>query len=190
MKRLILVLVLFGSTSALADFQAGVDAYNRGDYAGAYDEWLPLAEQGHAGAQYNLGALYGDGHIDPPDDAAAARWFRLSAEQGNAPAQFALGKIYRRGQGVPQDDAKAVKWYRLAAEQRHAEAQAVLGAMYAQGYGVSQDLVQAYAWFQLADAQGYKPAQSLRGIIQRLMTPAQITEALKTSRELSRRLEQ
>ena len=32
-----------------------MDAHNRGDYATALDEWRPLAEQGDALAQYNLG---------------------------------------------------------------------------------------------------------------------------------------
>lgn len=187
MKRLILAVALLESTSVLADFQAGVDAYDRGDYDTAYGEWLPLAEQGNAGAQYNLGALYADGHLDPPDDSAAARWFLRAAEQGSAPAQFAMGKLYRRGQGVPQNDGEAVKWYRLAAEQGHPESQAVMGAMYAQGYGVSQDLVRAYAWFQLSGDQGYEPAESLQAIVQGFMTPLQIRKALTLSRELGER---
>jgi hypothetical protein len=43
---------------AWADFEAGVDAYNRGDYATALREWRSLAERGNASAQFNLGALY------------------------------------------------------------------------------------------------------------------------------------
>ena len=31
---------------AWADYQAGMDAYNGGDYATALREWRPLAEQG------------------------------------------------------------------------------------------------------------------------------------------------
>src|SRR5512141_852563 len=40
---------------AWADFEAGMDANTRGDYATALREWRPLAEQGDALAQYNLG---------------------------------------------------------------------------------------------------------------------------------------
>ncbi len=46
------------ATPAWADFQAGMDAYNLGDYTTAMQEWRPLAEQGDADAQYNLGLLY------------------------------------------------------------------------------------------------------------------------------------
>jgi TPR repeat protein len=42
---------------AWADYQAGMDAYNRGDYATALREWRPLAELGIAPAQFNLGLL-------------------------------------------------------------------------------------------------------------------------------------
>ena len=31
-----------------ADYQKGLTAYERGDYATALREWTPLAEQGHA----------------------------------------------------------------------------------------------------------------------------------------------
>ena len=40
-----------------ADFQAGKEAYERGDDAAALREWRPLAEQGHAKAQYGLGLM-------------------------------------------------------------------------------------------------------------------------------------
>ena len=51
--------VLLGSAgmSVSQDFQGGVDAYNRGDYATALREFTPLAERGHAAAQYWLGEM-------------------------------------------------------------------------------------------------------------------------------------
>jgi TPR repeat protein len=36
-------------------------AYKRGDYETAIREWKPLAKQGVADAQYNLGVMYGEG---------------------------------------------------------------------------------------------------------------------------------
>ena len=55
MKRLCAVLVMLVVWPAWADYLDGVDAYNRGDYATALDEWRPLAEQGDAPAQRGLG---------------------------------------------------------------------------------------------------------------------------------------
>tara|TARA_B100001250_G_C19513946_1_gene662965 strand:- start:387 stop:563 length:177 start_codon:yes stop_codon:yes gene_type:complete len=45
--------ILFGSVrvSASADFQKGLDASERGDYATALREWKPLAVQGNAGSR-------------------------------------------------------------------------------------------------------------------------------------------
>jgi hypothetical protein len=37
----------------LADFQDGLDAYNKQDYTAAFKEWQPLAKQGNADAQNN-----------------------------------------------------------------------------------------------------------------------------------------
>ena len=53
---------------AHADFQAGKDAYDRGDYETALNEWLPLAEKGEADAQYNLGKMYGEGKEGVPKE--------------------------------------------------------------------------------------------------------------------------
>ena len=41
-----------------ADFKKGLAAYDSGDYATALREWTPLAEQGHADAQFYLGVMY------------------------------------------------------------------------------------------------------------------------------------
>jgi hypothetical protein len=78
---------------AWAGFNEGVDAYNRGDYATAVREWRPLAKQGTAEAQYNLGVMYDKGRGVPQDHAEAVQWYRKAAEQGDAGAQYNLGLI-------------------------------------------------------------------------------------------------
>lgn len=62
-----------------AGFEEGVRAYQSGDYATALRAWLPLAQQGHATAQFNLGVLYGQGHGVPQDHLQAYLWFTLAA---------------------------------------------------------------------------------------------------------------
>ena len=99
------------------DFQKGVDAYNRGNYAAALREWRPLAEQGNASAQYNLGFMYSNGRGVPEDDTEAVRWYRLAAEQGDAKAQTNLGIMYANGRGVPEDLVAAYMWWNLSAAQ-------------------------------------------------------------------------
>ena len=166
----------------------GVAAYKRGDYATALREWGPLAEQGNAIAQNNLGLMYGQGRGVPHDDARAVKWYRKAAEQGNATAQHNLGLMYDDGQGVPQDYAEAVKWYRKAAEQGNAQGQNNLGLMYAKGQGVPQDYVQAHMWYNLAASkslpgEGHDRSVNNRDSVAKKMTPAQISEAQKLARE-------
>ena len=106
----------FGAISAQAeDIEIGLAAYQTGDFATALKEWQPLAEQGIAEAQYNLGVMYESGNGVVQDYAEAVKWYRLAAEQGYAVAQYNLGLMYDNGDGVVQDYAEAVKWYRLAA---------------------------------------------------------------------------
>jgi TPR repeat protein len=161
----------------------GIAAYERGDYAAALKIWRPLAEQGTAGAQYNLGVAYAEGRGVPHDDAEAAWWWRMAADQGHVWAQHNLGVAYRDGDGVPQDYAEAVSWFRLAVEQGDADAQYNLGAMHGNGHGVPQDNVQAHIWFDLAAVQGYEKAQKYRDIAASEMTPDQIAEAQRMARE-------
>jgi TPR repeat protein len=109
--------VLLGSAgvSVSQDFQVGMDAARKGDYATALREWTPLAEQGDAGAQYNLGLMYGNGDGVPQDDKNAMKWYTLAAEQGHASAQTSLGVVYANGYGVQQDYVYAHMWFNIAA---------------------------------------------------------------------------
>ncbi len=117
MKRLVLTIaILLGlAAPAWAGFAEGVAAYKRGDYATALREFRPLANQGNADAQYNLGVMYDNGLGVPQDHAEAAKWYRKAAEQGEANAQNLLGLMYGKGRGVPQDYVQAHMWYNLAA---------------------------------------------------------------------------
>src|SRR6185295_14898707 len=132
----VVVWVLGCATGAAADsIEEAKSAYDRGDYPVAVSLFSPLAEQGLAPAQFNLGVMYRHGEGVPQDIQEAVKWYLKSAEQGYAPAQFNLGVMYRHGEGVPQDAREAVKWYRRAAEQGHAWAQNNLGVMYEVGQG-------------------------------------------------------
>jgi len=116
------------------------DAIASGDYAKALRLIRPLANDGDAAAQYNLGLMYVVGRGAQQDYAAAAVWFQKAAQQGYALAQSNLGVLYRDGRGVPQDNAKA-------ADQGDAVTQFLLGNQYAHGIGVWQDLARpALGW--------------------------------------------
>ena len=124
---------MFLTAPAWAGFYEGVAAYNRGDFATAIREWRPLAEQGNAKAQHNLGIMYRNGRGVAQDYAEAVMSSRKAAEHGNAKAQYNLGVMYGKGLGVPQDYAKALQWLRRAAAQGHPKAKDHVKALDAAG---------------------------------------------------------
>lgn len=69
MKRFMLyvgtALLLTVGTVWAGPSEEATDAYQRGDYATAFKIIQPLAAQGDTGAQYNLGAMYLQGHEVP-----------------------------------------------------------------------------------------------------------------------------
>jgi TPR repeat protein len=190
LKLLLILCVYAGGPAAAEPLEDAIAAARKGDYATALRLFGPLADQGNAVAQYNLGLMYGLGRGVPQDHAAAVSWYRKAAEQSYAGGQYNLGVMYERAQGVPQDYAAAVSWYRKAAEQGHARAQHNLGVMYVHGRGVPLDYVQACKWFNLAssrsdasDKESRDSAVRNRDIVAAKMTPAQIAAAQKLARE-------
>ena len=182
---------IFLSAAAMAGpFEDGIDAYVQGDIATALRIWTPLAEDGDAIAQTNLGFIYANGEGVKRDDGEAMKWYRLAAEQGNAMAQYNLGLIYRLGTSVPRDDTEAAKWYLLAAERGNSLAQADLGTMYYRGEGVSKDNVLAHLWLNLASLQDEPMTAAFRDMITGKMTSEQIAEAWRLAREWKQKLEQ
>ena len=177
-KTFILMLMLSFSHAAIAgDYEDGVVAYGKGDFATALRLLTPLAEQGLARAELHLGFMYDNGDGVTQDYKTAVKWYTLAAEQGIARAQVNLGLMYDQGQGVAQDYKTAVKWYTFAAEQGHAKAQSNLGVMYDNGQGVAQDYVKAHMWLNIAAIDGDADAIKNRDIVAKLMIPAQIEKA-------------
>ena len=165
-------------------------AYDKQDYTAALRLFRPLADQGYASAQLNLGMMYAKGQGVPQDYVQAVNWYRLAADRGYASAQIMLGIMYSKGQGVPQDYVQAARWYRLAADQGYASAQIMLGIMYSKGQGVPQDYVEAHKWFTLSAARASADEKDVRDlavqerdILAKMMTPAQVAEAQRMSRE-------
>jgi hypothetical protein len=161
----ILVGLWLSAAPGWAGFQEGQQAYERGDYATALREWLPLAQKGEPTAQLHLGLMYEQGLGVPQDYTQALLWYRRAAEQGNVQGKVSLGHMYFNGQGVPQDYAQAALWYRQAAAEGDAHAQTKLGLQYENGQGIPQDYQQAALWYRRAAEQGDTEAQQKLGLL-------------------------
>ena len=164
-------------------FQTGEKYYyGRGipqDYAQAMTWYRKAAEQGHAGAQTNLGVCYELGH----NYVEAVKWYRVAAGHEITMAQFNLGRCYDFGRGVPQDHGEAVKWYRKAAEAGYADAQRRLGECNEEGRRILQDLSEAYKWYTLAAEQGDTDAAKALAVLSPTMSSDQLEEAERRCRE-------
>jgi len=91
MKNIALPIALLCATSSLtqaADFMAGRDAYIRGDFQVAYNEFLPLAKEGDPKSRVGMGLLYAKGQGVAQSDVEAHRWFTLVATQKPKPNVF------------------------------------------------------------------------------------------------------
>ncbi len=148
-----------------ADFEGGLAAYDRGDFARAVAEWQPIAERGDANAQYNMGLLYACGEGVPRDYQKAAEWYRQSAEQGVVAAEYNLAVLYANGQGVARSSQDAAEWFRKAAESGVTAAAASLADIYYQGDGVGQNYAEAEKWYRKAADQGIPSAQFGLGVM-------------------------
>lgn len=178
----IIVPLLF-STPAGAGWDEGMAASQKGDHKKAYEELLPIAEQGHVSAQTTIGVMYYNGQGVPVDYEAALVWLSLAAGKGHDVAQFNLAVMFDSGTGTDQDFNEAANWYRRAAQQGHVRAQYNLAAMYENGDGVKQDAVRALAWFNIAAAQGDDEAAGNVSRLEQAMTSKQVTAASKLAAE-------
>lgn len=179
----------------LAEHGEPVAAYNLGvmydggqgvekDASEALRWYRKAADLGYADAQYNLGCIYEHGENGVPQNyAEAMKWYLRAAKQGDVQSQVNLGAMYYSGRGTVQDYRIAATWFQKAANKGDAKAEMDVGIMYAVGTGLPQDNIRAYMWLNLSAAQGNKTASEDRDITAKKMTPEQLAEAQKLTRE-------
>lgn len=141
---------------ALADVRAGVAAWEAGDYARAIAEWRPLAIQGDADAQFNLGQAYKLGRGVTQDLAQAAEWFRQAANQGHLQGEDNLGLVLYE---LSRKD-EALPWLERSASRGEPRAQYVLAAELFNGERISRDWPRAYALMKRASDAGLQRASA------------------------------
>lgn len=173
MRRLIWTAMIAGALGgiavpALADVKAGADAWARGDYRAAVEQWRGPAIAGDAVAQYNLGQAYKLGRGVPVDPALAESWFRKSALQGLPQG------VDNYGLALFQADKKAdaVPWLEKSVARGEPRAQLVLGTMIFNGDGIARDYPRAYALMLRAAAAGLESAQKTLAQMDEYITPA------------------
>ena len=159
MFKVVLILLLTFQT-AQASLSKGLAAAQAGDFATAYELWLPIAEQGDVAAQFNLGLLHSKQLIPQASPEEAVKWYLLAATKGHVDAQFNLGIKYDKGVGVEQSSTQAFSWYFKAANSGHPEAQFNVANMYRDGRGVEHSNGQAATWYKASSINNLPQAQA------------------------------
>lgn len=158
-KKILFVLLFFIASPAIAGYDEGLAAYNKGDYQSAWQELKPLAENGSVNAQNVLGVMYENGFGVEKNEVQAIRWYRQAAEQNDVHAQYNFGHLL----DTSKNYVAALKWFRKAADQGSAAAQFSIGVYYANGWGVEKDEGMAFQWYVASAAQGDNEAQNNLG---------------------------
>jgi cell division septation protein DedD len=147
------------SSPAQADTRAGVDAWTKGDYAGAVKQWQAQSAKGDADALFNLGQAYKLGKGVKQDLIKAEQLFAQAAAMGHLQAGDNYGLLlFQRG-----DRQKGLPYIRAAADRGDPRAQYLLGVMHFNGELVPKDWVRAYALVTLAQQQGLPQAAGAMG---------------------------
>jgi hypothetical protein len=165
------------SIAVHADYQDGLDAYERGDYMTAMREWRAVTDGPataanpaiYIEAHYAVAMLYWQGEGVAVDYRQAHGWLLKAAELGHADAQAKLGFLYADGKGVVQDHQKAFEWFSKAAKGGSVDGLYNLGVFYLYGWGVEQDTTLAAQYVAAAAALGDEAAeQALPGVLAQL----------------------
>ena len=164
---------------AFADVKAGVDAWSRGDYRKAIDEWRPAAIKGDADAQFNLGQAYKLGRGVPADLPMAESWYRKAALQGHLQAEDNYGLILF-DEGKRTD---AVRWLERSAARGEPRAQLVYGTMLFNGDNVSKDWPRAYGLILRSAAQGQPRAPQVQAQMDQYLSPEDRQKGMALSRQ-------
>ena len=165
---LLTLALIFASQTTQADYQAGLDAYNKGNYDIAMQQWQAVAAKPPgtlppatlAEANYAIGMLYWTGQGQTKDYHKASQWLQKAAEMGHPGAQGKLGYLYTEGIAVPKNYETAFDWFSKAAKQGDIDGQYNLGIFYLNGWGTPKNKTMAAQYLAAASTQGDPAAEA------------------------------
>ncbi|MDE2183079.1 MAG: sel1 repeat family protein [Alphaproteobacteria bacterium] len=159
-----------------ATFNAGLKAYDAGDYPTAYKTWVTIDDV-DLGAMRNVAVMLRTGKGVAKDPKAAQAMMQRAAEAGLFTAQADLADMLIKGEAGPPNPKAALPWLILAAQQGHPMAQFELGQLYEQGTVIPQDLNAARKLYEAAAAGGVDEAKARLDALGPSAAPAPPTAA-------------
>ena len=137
--------------SVLADAH---EAMRKEDYETALSIIRPLAVDGNAEAQYELGEAYYFGRGTTRDYAEAVRWYRAAAEQGHVMAQLNLGKLFPKASGIEIGPEERLRWLGSAADQGNGDAFHELATWVFRDQRDRQEAERSFTWCSISAELG------------------------------------
>jgi TPR repeat protein len=119
------------------------------------------------------------------NDQAFALALKL-AGHGDDKTDYALATMYYDGTGTVKDNFKAAYWFLKSAQEGNHAGQYEIGRLFEQGTGITQDYVQAFMWLNIAAETDTFTSVSERNALIQKMTPTQLEEGQKLSRDWKR----
>lgn len=163
---------------AEADYREAMERYRKKDFTGAWLSFERAAREGHPGAMYSLGMMYGKGLGEPRDSIKGMRYIQAAARLGYQPAldflKNAKEKAVQRGpletEGLKaffeKDYVTALeKFEQAAAQEKSAEAAYRAADLHDRGLGTKTDPARAFLTYGEAARLGNPMAQFWYGFM-------------------------
>ena len=168
------------SAPSVADVKTGVDAWSKGDFTRAVNEWQGPAQAGDADALFNLAQAYRLGRGVPADITRARELYAEAAQKGHVKAADNYGLLlFQQG-----EQSSAMPLIRDAAERGDPRAQYVLGLSHFNGDYAAKDWVRAYAMLTLAQSAGLPQAKPAITQMDQFIPMEQRQQAQVVAREI------
>ncbi|OOQ58718.1 tetratricopeptide repeat protein [Mucilaginibacter pedocola] len=157
---------LLAQNKGKAEFDKGLAAYTKQDYAAAQEPFKQAAAKGDSAAMGYLGFMYEYGQGVAKDYQTAVSWYQKSSAKEERRAQFQLAGLYAKGLGVDIDTVKALELYKRAANNGAQGAMMIVGNAYETGLGAPQNYAEARLWYNKIGAEYAERADKRIGFMQ------------------------
>lgn len=177
--------LISGAVPATADTKAGTDAWSRGDYAVAVEEWRQPALQGDAEAQFHLGEAYRLGLGVKTDLDTALDYYRSAAAQGHILAGHNCGHLLH----YQKKYSEALPFLIASSDRGEPRAQYLLATELFNGVHIEKDWIRAYAIMTRASSAGMAPASRSLALMDQYFPAEQRQAGTLLARELDQSAE-
>ena len=128
-KTFLIIFICLFANASFADFNKGLEEFNKGNYELALGIWEPLANEGVSNAQYNVGLMYHNGLGTKQDFKQAYKWLLKSSEEGNLNSIRLISTMYALGNGIKKNFVRSYMWAKIGADNNDQNSKVLLDGL-------------------------------------------------------------